>query len=378
MWRSPGQSSENRIVVNTPSDADALHRQIEYRAHELFEARGGQHGRDWEDWFRAEREIRDRSRPNRDLAPLRVVFLFGAGASYGSGNTDPERPPLMAELFDRLSGLYPAEWGSSSSRWADREQYRTNFEAAFTSSVIGDPPFVTNSLTLAEGLWPIARYFARFRTGVNGTDCYSTLVAALANRDRLEQAVFATLNYDCLLEQSVVADGAEVEYCIREWSAPRRGQVRILKLHGSCNFVADIDQHARALLTTARVEVPIRTLWPRELDGQLASLGTRNVLPIISQLSFGKEAVLAPVQIQRIRSHWRDAVNTGNVLVIIGAACHVQDLHVVDIVRQAPAVLYIGGDADFGAWSSLNATTEHIGREFEAALPDLLSRLHLA
>jgi len=284
----------------------------------------------------------------------------------------------MVSLFDRLSDLYPAEWGPASSRWADREQYRIDFEATFTKTVSRDPPFFTPPLTLAEGLWPIARYFARFRTTVDGADCYSRLVLALANSGHLEEAVFATLNYDCLLEQSILAHGQQIEYCLREWSAARRGQVQILKLHGSCNFVADIDQHTRAMLTSALVEVTIKPLWPREVDGQLASLGIQNALPIISQLSFGKEAVLAPAQMQRIRTHWRDAVSAESVLVIIGAACSVQDLHVVDVVRRAPAVLYVGGDADFGRWSSVNARTEHISREFEAALPSLLSRLHLA
>jgi hypothetical protein len=32
------------------------HDQIAQRAYELFEERGGEPGREWEDWFRAERE----------------------------------------------------------------------------------------------------------------------------------------------------------------------------------------------------------------------------------------------------------------------------------------------------------------------------------
>lgn len=33
------------------------HLAIELRAYELFEARGCEHGHDWEDWFRAESEL---------------------------------------------------------------------------------------------------------------------------------------------------------------------------------------------------------------------------------------------------------------------------------------------------------------------------------
>jgi hypothetical protein len=33
------------------------HLAIAHRAYELFETRGCEHGRDWEDWFRAESEL---------------------------------------------------------------------------------------------------------------------------------------------------------------------------------------------------------------------------------------------------------------------------------------------------------------------------------
>jgi hypothetical protein len=31
-------------------------------AYELFERRGGEHGHDWEDWFKAEQVVRERAR----------------------------------------------------------------------------------------------------------------------------------------------------------------------------------------------------------------------------------------------------------------------------------------------------------------------------
>jgi hypothetical protein len=43
--RSPGEPLEPRLE------------RIARRAHEIYEARGGQHGRDLDDWLRAEREI---------------------------------------------------------------------------------------------------------------------------------------------------------------------------------------------------------------------------------------------------------------------------------------------------------------------------------
>jgi len=49
---------------------------IRRRAYELYRQRGGQHGHDWDDWFRAEREFRQqRSRGKRESeqASLRVA-----------------------------------------------------------------------------------------------------------------------------------------------------------------------------------------------------------------------------------------------------------------------------------------------------------------
>jgi hypothetical protein len=42
-----------------PRRRDPITDAIERRAYELFLERGGQHGRDLDDWFRAEREILD-------------------------------------------------------------------------------------------------------------------------------------------------------------------------------------------------------------------------------------------------------------------------------------------------------------------------------
>jgi hypothetical protein len=35
--------------------------EIARRAYQLYEARGGEHGQDWDDWFQAERELRQRA-----------------------------------------------------------------------------------------------------------------------------------------------------------------------------------------------------------------------------------------------------------------------------------------------------------------------------
>ena len=38
--------------------SEPTHEDIARRAYQLYEDRGGDHGHDWDDWFRAERELR--------------------------------------------------------------------------------------------------------------------------------------------------------------------------------------------------------------------------------------------------------------------------------------------------------------------------------
>ncbi len=40
-----------------PADANATHYRIAQRAFEIFQARGGTHGQDFDDWLRAEQEL---------------------------------------------------------------------------------------------------------------------------------------------------------------------------------------------------------------------------------------------------------------------------------------------------------------------------------
>jgi len=56
-------SPSNAALLET--EAAAIEQGIARRAFELFEARGSVHGRDWEDWFRAEAEL---------LRPVPVVL----------------------------------------------------------------------------------------------------------------------------------------------------------------------------------------------------------------------------------------------------------------------------------------------------------------
>jgi hypothetical protein len=55
----------NSNVIRMPG-SDAARQEIAQRAYEIFLSRGADHGRDFEDWLQAEREVSERRRETTD------------------------------------------------------------------------------------------------------------------------------------------------------------------------------------------------------------------------------------------------------------------------------------------------------------------------
>jgi hypothetical protein len=55
--REPGSSQRSTGAGELDASTEGRLNRISRRAYELYQARGGEHGRDLEDWLQAEREI---------------------------------------------------------------------------------------------------------------------------------------------------------------------------------------------------------------------------------------------------------------------------------------------------------------------------------
>src|SRR5262249_51830261 len=135
-----------------------------------------------------------------------IVFLFGAGASAAAANSVvPRRPPLGRELYDELAAFSPATWGPGSYLASYADGFRDDFEAAM-NQLVGRIP----SLSLLEWLRDLSRYFAQFTVDGTGADPYSELLHRLQERNAIDACVFASLNYECLLELAGMTIGLQV------------------------------------------------------------------------------------------------------------------------------------------------------------------------
>jgi len=209
-------------------------------------------------------------------------------------------------------------------------------------------------------------------------DCYSKLLDALGRSGNIPHTVFGSLNYECLFERAARILNLPIDY----WGNAV-DSVRVAKLHGSSNFIAQIGQKERALLASTPVQVELRviTLPVENLEKELGDklLGGRiEYLPIMSQVSHYKELLLAPAAIQRMRNEWNAGVHDAKFIAIIGVSFNSYDQHIIEQIKNAPGtVLYIGDEASFKMWQVVNKGAQWLGERLEDGFDKLLTHLSM-
>ena len=179
----------------------------------------------------------------------------------------------MNQLYDELAKLFPNHW-------------RRNWSRNIRSSVQTKP---------------LAQCFSQFLLDETRADCYSRLLDELRKSGKIEETIFGSLNYDCLLEQAASHLGLRVDYsCATQ--APDTACVA--KLHGSANFVGEIDPTCKAILAGTMVQVEVSEIIELpviDLGKQVSTKfgdTTTTYLPVMGQVSHFKEMLLAPAKIQ--------------------------------------------------------------------------------
>jgi hypothetical protein len=176
---------------------------------------------------------------------MSTMFLFGAGASYGSGDCSPYCPPLERDLFPELQ-----RWGGVASTVENplREKFIVDFEK-------GMEEFYRHRNTDTTAfLREMAGYFAQFKPGPK--NYYGKLARIVAQASGT--VVLATTNYEMLIELALDGAGQGVAYG-RPPQSIRKG-IPLLKIHGSCNFLPDQER--------ARIEgSSFCDSWLQEQDG---------------------------------------------------------------------------------------------------------------
>jgi hypothetical protein len=305
---------------------------------------------------------------------MSTVFLFGAGASYGSGDCNPYPPPLGKHLFPKLQ-----RWGGVASTVESplREKFINDFEKGMEEF------FRHRNIDTTAFLREMAAYFAQFELGPNNHyDKLAKIVGETRGR-----VVLVTTNYELLLEYAINRAGYPIAYGIPTHYP--RGGLPVLKIHGSCNFLPDQEQGARFegigfdLSMEERAETPIEDIKTAIYDGPVkpgSLYATRafcrkndSMAPALGLYLPGKLTLWCPSFVKRQQELWRKAVQRAGRIYVIGTAIYDHDTHIWDVLAQAKGQLrYVSPDPDcFLEWR------ERVGRKsarvmagtFEEALP---------
>lgn len=300
---------------------------------------------------------------------MSTVFLFGAGASYGSGDVKPEPPSLGPRLYAELQ-----------KRGGIASTLPPTLAALFAGNF--EEGMIEFARTRSGDLIPFMREIGDYMRGFFPGDAnfYKDIASIVAGRGGV---VLASLNYDCLLEESIADTDHGVVYEGRRRSAR---DIRVLKIHGSCTFIPQLPpDHLKGMrleggipgeTVMSIIRAPVRpVLSEHELDQFYGP--TRYVPPAISMYAPGKRFVLSSDFVENQQAQWKAEVERASRIFVIGVAVNPRDAHIWNPLARSKAWLsYVGQPADdkpFEDWrrDAKRKNAAVLAHGFAAAIPEI-------
>lgn len=296
---------------------------------------------------------------------MSTLFLFGAGASFGTSHVIPGSPPLSNCLYEELARDFSNWYGLPE---IIKSELSDNFEQGMGNV------WMNRQTDVAQLMRDMACFFAKYNLDKSQNDLYSKLLINIKKKDILNRCIFSSLNYDMLLEQATTLLGHPFSYDPKASRDPET--VSILKLHGSCNFRSEMNATG---ITFSGVSfdsgVKILTSTKEVLEYCVST----SLYPGMSIFTEGKPTQIAPSVVSEIRRTWQNHVMEAEKALIIGVHPNGDDKHIWDSLEKAPGkIYYIGGEKPFKAWASKRRSSgsfQYLGSEFKAAFDDLIKVL---
>jgi hypothetical protein len=281
---------------------------------------------------------------------MKTIFLFGAGASWGSEAHNVSRPPLGRDLFVELE----KRGGYASTLSTDlKDLFKKDFEEGMAEF------FIRYNKNTSHFQRELAQYLCLFIPSTSS--CYQAIVAIYAGRD----VSFVSLNYDLLLERAALNLGARVNYS----GNPLPGSVSVLKIHGSANLWPDFGNHVFHVgdMSDAVADIVGKYKFVNPAAVHLEFQNSSGIAPAMALYAKGKAVRVCPEAVLYQQDMWVQKLSNADVLNVIGVLIQVEDSHIWgEIARFKGKINYFGGDSDktlFDAWV--------------ANLPDLNIEFHL-
>lgn len=299
-------------------------------------------------------------------ACMRYAFLTGAGASHGAGKLVPKPPPLGHDLFKELASRFPRSWGNLPSQYASL--LCRDFE-------LGMQQIWERRLEWVQELMVnMACYFSEFNPSSDKSDCYSQLVAAIAEGKWLERVAFATLNYECVLDVAASWAGLKIAYAA---APPPKDNLMIWKLHGACNLLPSVHVYNMRFDAESIFDGPVE---PADLPMvrkryQVEGLA---VPPVMCVYMPGKPTQTVPRLLTQIRQQWAERVKEVDVVAIISVRPNLIEGYVWKPILDCQAeVWYVGGkDGDYRQLQdSVGDRLKYLAPRFNQAIDQIIAGL---
>lgn len=293
------------------------------------------------------------------------LFLFGAGASFGSGPCSPATPPLGSGLFAELQAA-----GGVASRVGN--ELSSVFEADFEAGM--DRFWDDHQIYTTEFLRDMASYFAKFKP--LGGNLYAQLARELKTSGK--RFVLSTTNYDLLIERAVELAGLEAKYNMER----SQTSIPVLKLHGSCNFlpnlrpqqISGISFHVGDTKNASILETGVHPTFDTETILDFCKRED-SVAPGLAMYSPAKQVLFCKGFVQGQQWLWQRALRAAVQIFVVGLKVHPVDSHIWKPLAQSTGALYYVGrePADFERWCANceRRNARPLAESFEGALGEM-------
>ncbi len=268
------------------------------------------------------------------------LFLFGAGASYGSEPAGG--PPTGARLFEALRQFNPNGWGQLPAEMADL--FRDDFERGMARLA------ETNSHAMPILQRAMAHFFFNFIPKT------SNLYVQLARRIRQNhwEGAIATLNYERLLELSLLHVG--IQPVVGQVAAT--GQIELCLPHGCCHLFCEGVRASSVGVSFSGVGVTFdgsvvvisdAGQFQRRINGDA-------VPPVMSYFEPQKTTSAGVSFIRNQRHRWAELASRADTIAIVGVKVRPRDSHIwLPIANSGARVVYCAGPSageEFRTWAA--------------------------
>lgn len=304
---------------------------------------------------------------------MKQLFLFGAGASAGSGPCHPEVPVVGAKLirvllpFLRVRTLIDVDL---------IRLFETNFELGMHEFWTRHPDAMQHFIR------DMAYYFSRFSPEPGNH--YIELVRTIKTKHH--DVLLSTLNYEMLIEAAITMCGSTVAY--EGHGSRSTGDFTLLKLHGSCNFLPDLGGGSISGISLAigppdpayrSMAVAAYSKPERDMNKVRKFLQEEDVLaPEMAVYHKEKTILFGDYRNgQRWQAEWRSFLADADQIFVIGTRLVEHDTHIWDAVKTfSGTVCWVSPNPDAAQiWCSRHGVRfEHTASTFEQFVPIYRSR----